>query len=340
MRKLVNKIIFFLNSLFAFALLLSYLLPYISPQSFSLLSVLSLAVPLLIIANFLFLLYWVVQLNKRFLLSFLILVLGINHISSLYKISGNSEEDNLDSISLLSYNVHSFNRFDWINSDSIPQNISNLIREERPDIFCAQEFYNNPYINFSQYPYEYQDFNNDNGELALVIFSKYPIINKGSLRFKKTANNIIFADIKVNKDTVRVYNVHLQSHKINPDREVLAKEDSQKLLQRMQVSFKKQQEQAEMLSAHMDASPYRNIVMGDFNNSAFSYVYNLIKSKNLRDSFKAAGEGFGKTFEFDLFPLRIDFILVDKDFEVLNFKTFDEQFSDHYPISSRIRLAQ
>ena len=137
-----------------------------------------------------------------------------------------------------------------------------------------------------------------------------------------------------------MYNVHLQSHKINPDREVLAKEDSQKLLQRMQVSFKKQQEQAEMLSAHMDASPYRNIVMGDFNNSAFSYVYNLIKSKNLRDSFKVAGEGFGKTFEFDLFPLRIDFILVDKDFEVLNFKTFDEQFSDHYPISSRIRLAK
>lgn len=340
MRKFVNKLIFFVNSLVAFALLLSYLLPYVSPQSFSLLSVLSLAVPLLIIANILFLLFWIVQLNKRFLLSFFILLLGVNHISALYKISSSSNEDSLGSISLLSYNVHSFNRFDWIASDSIPQQISTLIKKELPDIFCAQEYYNNAYINFDQYPYEYQDFNNDNGELALVIFSKYPIINKGSLQFKKTANNIIFADIKVKKDTIRVYNVHLQSHKINPDKEVLAKEDSQKLLKRMQLSFQKQQEQAELLSDHMDTSPYRNIVMGDFNNSAFSYVFNLIKSKNLQDSFKEAGEGFGKTFEFDLFPLRIDFILIDKDYEVLQFKTFEDQLSDHYPIITRIRLAK
>ncbi|RZS93270.1 endonuclease/exonuclease/phosphatase family protein [Aquimarina brevivitae] len=338
MRKLLNKLVFVANSVVAFALLLSYLLPYVSPVSFSLLSVLSLAVPLLLLVNIFFLVYWAVQLNKRLLLSLLVLMLGLSHVLSLYKISNTTKVAAAEGVSLMSYNVHSFNRFNWIASDSIPHQISTLIKQEQPDIFCVQEYFDTPHIDFAQYPYTYKDFNNDNGELALVIFSKFPIVNKGSLQFKKTPNNIIFADIKVNNDTLRVYNVHLQSHKINPDKEALAKEDSKKLLQRIQSSFKKQQNQAELLSTHLKSSPYKNVVIGDFNNSAFSYVYNLVRSERLKDAFKEAGSGFGKTFEFDFFPLRIDFILVAEELEVVEFKTFDAKLSDHYPILSRIKF--
>ncbi|MBQ4822692.1 endonuclease/exonuclease/phosphatase family protein [Aquimarina sp. MMG016] len=338
MRKLINKIVFVMNSVAAFALLLSYLLPYVSPKSFPLLSVLSLTVPILIIINLFFLLYWVVLLNKKAILSLVVLVLGISHVSSLYKLSGKSSDAAEGSISLMTFNVHSFNRFDWIDSDNIPQDISKLVKAQNPDIFCAQEFYNNPDIDFSQYPYEYQDFNNDNGELALVVFSKFPIINRGSLGFKKTANNAIFTDIVIKNDTVRVYNVHLQSHKINPDTDMLAKEDSQKLLQRIQFSFERQQEQVDKILEHLKTSPYKNIVMGDFNNTAYSYIYNKITSENLQDTFKEAGKGFGKTYEFDLFPVRIDFILVSEEFEVLGFNNFDMELSDHYPILSRIKF--
>ena len=84
MRKLINKIIFGLNSIAAFTLLLAYLLPYISPKMFPLLSVLSLAVPVLIIVNVLFLLYWSILLNKKLLVSLVVLVLGISHVTSLY----------------------------------------------------------------------------------------------------------------------------------------------------------------------------------------------------------------------------------------------------------------
>ncbi len=327
-----------MNSVVAFMLLMSYLLPYVSPKTFSLLSVLSLAVPILIVINVAFLLYWLVQLNKKAILSLLALVLGISHVSSLYKLSGKSTDETENTISLMTYNVHTFNRFDWIDSETIPQDISRLVKTENPDIFCAQEFYNNPDIDFSQYPYEYQDFNNDNGELALVIFSKFPIIKKGSLKFKKTANNIIFSDLVVFNDTLRVYNMHLQSHKISPNTDKLAKEDSEKLLGRIQSSFIRQQEQIDLLLDHMKTSPYRNIVMGDFNNTAYSYVYNKLKSTGLADTFKEAGKGFGKTFEFDLFPVRIDFILVSEDFDVVGFKSFDQELSDHYPIFSRVKL--
>ncbi len=337
MGKLINKIIFLINSIVAFALLLSYLLPYVSPKTFPLLSVLSLTVPVFIVINLIFLVYWIILLNKRLILSLVVLILGFSHVSSLYKLGGKSSESE-DALTLLSYNVRSFNRYGWIASKSIPKDISEFVKEEGVDIFCAQEYHTKPGLDFSQYPYKFEDFNNDNGELALVIFSKYPIINKGSFGFKKTANNIIFSDIVVKKDTIRVYNAHLQSHKIGAITNGLADEDSQKLLKRIQVSFEKQQGQAEMLIKHMHTSPYKNVVMGDFNNTAYSYVYNKIKSEGLQDAFKEAGSGFGKTFEFDLFPLRIDFILVPEDFEVLAFKNFDLELSDHYPIFSRVRL--
>ncbi len=338
MKALFNKLIFIINSIAAFALLLSYLLPYVSPKMFPLLSVLSLAVPILIVINILFLLYWSVLLNKKLILSLVVLLLGISHVSSLYKIKGKTSEKSEDNISLLSYNVRSFNRFEWIDSETIPQDISTLVKEQNVDIFCAQEYYNNPDINFKQFRYKYENFNDRHGELALVIFSKYPIINKGSLQFKKTANNIIFADLKIKNDTVRVYNVHLQSHKISSKTDELAKQDSQKLLNRIQTSFEKQQEQTEMLIGHMQSSPYKNIVMGDFNNTAYSYVYNKIKSHGLIDTFKEAGSGFGKTFMFDLFPVRIDFILVPEVFETLEFKKFNKKLSDHYPIFSRVKI--
>ena len=46
-----EKLVFFMNSVAALILLLSYLLPYLPPKDFAFLSVLSLAVPLLIILN-------------------------------------------------------------------------------------------------------------------------------------------------------------------------------------------------------------------------------------------------------------------------------------------------
>ena len=45
----------------------------------------------------------------------------------------------------------------------------------------------------------------------------------------------------------------------------------------------------------------------------------------------------GKTFNY-LYPMRIDFILPDNNFDVNNFKTFDVEYSDHFPILARIKL--
>jgi endonuclease/exonuclease/phosphatase family metal-dependent hydrolase len=79
------------------------------------------------------------------------------------------------------------------------------------------------------------------------------------------------------------------------------------------------------------------IICGDFNNTAYSYVYKEVKG-DMQDAFVEAGNGFGRTFDFRFFPVRIDFILVDPVFEINAYKTFDVKYSDHYPIMTKVKL--
>ena len=51
------------------------------------------------------------------------------------------------------------------------------------------------------------------------------------------------------------------------------------------------------------------------------------------DSFQEAGSGFGKTYDFKYFPFRIDYIFIDKSFQITGHKAFsDIRYSDHFPV--------
>ncbi len=54
----LNKIIVLVNSILAILLLLSYLLPYISPEKVPIFTIISLAVPVLLALNIFFIIYW------------------------------------------------------------------------------------------------------------------------------------------------------------------------------------------------------------------------------------------------------------------------------------------
>jgi len=333
-----EKIIFFINSLVAAVLLLSYLLPYVAPKNFAFLSVLSLGVPLLIILNALFMLYWLLKAKKHLLLSGLVLLLGYNYVGSLYKFSSSKNIENDNDISIMNFNVRLFNLYNWIDNDSVEQDIVKLIKNENPDVVSFQEYHPHELVDLSSYKYKYEKLSGNRVKYGQAIFSKYPIANSGSVEFPNTANNAIYVDIVKDRDTIRMYNVHLQSLHIDANVESLKNEDSEKLIQKVSETFKMQQEQAELFIEHKRQSPYKMVICGDFNNSPYSYVYNKIKGDNLKDSFEEAGNGFGRTFDFKYFPVRIDFILVDESFEVNSFKVYEEELSDHYPIRAKISL--
>ena len=339
---LFDKFIFILNSLAATALLFSYLLPHIPPKSFPLLSVLSLGVPVLIILNTLFLAYWVLRLKRQLLLSLIVLLIGYNYITGFVKFSdAETDEGNSSDFSLMSYNVRMFNAYEWSKRKDIPEKITGFIRENDPEILCIQEHYIGAAQLSKIYPYQYVKLKAKNAEFGSAIFSKYPIINQGSLDFPHQGNNnAIFTDLVVNKkDTLRVINVHFQSLNIKPGIDDLQKEDSKKLLGRIGHGFSLQQEQAEMLLEHLNKSPYRTIIAGDFNNTSFSYIYDLVKQDGrFNDAFLEAGSGFGKSFKLNYFPLRIDFLLIENKLKINEFKKFEIDYSDHYPVLTKISL--
>jgi len=339
MKKLkgINKIIFFFNSLIAAMLLLSYLLPYVEPKHFAYLSVLSLGVPMLIILNVLFVLFWFLKSKKQLFVSLFVLILGYSFVFSLYKFSSSNTVEDENDLTIMNYNVRLFNLYNWISHVDIETLIVSFIKKEQPDIICFQEYVPHDGVDLSFYKYKYEELSGQRVKNGQAIFSKYPIINSGSIDFPNTENNAIYVDIVKGKDTIRVYNVHLQSSGINPNVQELNTENSERLFKRVATTFKKQQLQAELFINHKESSPYKMIVAGDFNNTSYSYVYNKIK-ENLIDTFEEAGEGFGRTFDFKYFPVRIDFILVDESFKVNGFKSYKEKLSDHFPIMTSVSI--
>ena len=327
-----NKLLFFINSVLAVLLLLSFLLPYISPKSFSVFAVISLFVPVLFIGNLLFLCYWILKLNKKLLLSASILFLGWLISTPFYKFFDDKEIQKKD-LTVMSYNVRMFNFYKWNSDTELVQKTVDFIHKNSPDILALQEFYDSPKVSLS-YPHKYIKTKSKNNKFGLAIFSKFPIINSGSLDFKNSGNNSIYVDFLKEKDTIRVYNIHLESLKINPNKEHFGEESNEKLLGRLQSAFQKQASQTEQFIAHEKSWNGKKIILGDFNNTAYSWVYRKIKSDK-KDAFLEAGNSFGKTFNYP-FPMRIDFILTSQDFEINQFKTFEEKFSDHFPILARI----
>ena len=329
-----KKILYGINIIVALLLVVSFILPYVPPKTSPTLSVLSLGVSPLLLINILFFIYWGIRLKKKALLSGFILCIAYFHFNPFFEFSSEGDVSKYDKkISLLSYNVRLFNAYEKNPTEDVPKIISEIIKEEQPDIICIQEYYREHEVDFSAYPYQYTYFKRRLTKLGHAIFSKYPLIEKGAFDFLESNNNGIYADVIVNEDTLRVYNLHLQSLRITPTVSSLQEGNKDKLRKRIGNSFAKQQEQVVQVLAHKNKSKYPVLLSGDINNTPFSYIYKELQ-KDMKDAFIERGNGLGTTYSFDSYPMRIDYIFTSNSFEVLKFNTIKKSFSDHYPIST------
>lgn len=335
----LSKIMYFFNIVLVGVTIIAYVLPFLAPKLFPFLSVFSLILPLLLIVNFLFFVYWLLQLKRRMFISGIVLLLGITFINKFYKFSETNLPETENDFTIMSYNVRLFNLFEWLPNKKVPQEITKFISNENPDILCIQEYSPVDSIDFSQYKNKFIDIDGKKNKYGQAIYSKYKIINKGEISFPNSSNKVIFADILRKKDTIRVYSMHLQSIKISTDiNEKIDEAKSKYIFNRISAAFAEQQQQAELIKANVDQCNLPKIICGDMNNSAFSYVYRLIKG-DLKDAFEEAGSGFGKSYNFKYYPARIDYFLVEKTFEVKEYVTYDKFFnSDHYPLATRLEL--
>ena len=318
----------------ALLLLMSFVIPYLPPSRFPTIALLSLLVPLLIILNILFAIYWAFQLKPKFFLSAIVVIIAYFYFGAFFKISSEGDKSNYkNSLTVMSYNVRLFNAYEKKSSINGVETMKAYFETENPDIICIQEYYRPNEVDFSLYKYRYEHFKTPKTQLGNAIFSKYPLINKGAFDFKRTGNNTLYADVVKGKDTLRVYSVHLQSIGILPEVEFLRDTDNTRLRNKFASAFEKQQLQINAIQDHKNKSKFPVIICGDFNNTPFSYSYRTMKA-DLNDAFRVKGNGLGTTFLFDRFPLRIDYILASKELEVISFKTLKNTFSDHYAIKA------
>ncbi len=309
--------------------LLVYASVLISPLTFRYSGVVSLGIPFVILLNFVFLILSLLFKSKIGWVPFLLLVCGWPFINVAVSLDGNADLDQ-EGIEVLSYNVR------WFvdaRGDNYKEAMS-WIEDVDADIICFQEFY--PLRGIAEkIRSKGYELSMDKDQFNTAIFSKYPIINDGLILESTSVNNIRFADLLVENDTIRVYNVHLQSMGIDPNK-IQDTEGIQNEYDNVKSKFlfssTSRTKQINVLMDHIGLSNYPVIIAGDFNDIPFSYNYFQFR-RRFGNSFEEQGNGLGTTFNGKIPFLRIDNQFFSKEFRIKAFKTIDNiYYSDHFPL--------
>ncbi len=290
-----------------------------------------------------------------------------------------NSEKKATAVRIMQWNTMSFgeNLPNRVEGSEIREEMIDYIKENDPDILCFQEFYDSDlqqynnniklFTNNLGYPnyINTKDFarylKNDSiyanrpiGFTGISILTKLPMVDSGRIAFSKTdesnKESICFIDVIKNKDTIRIFSTHLKSvglskkeynevYKIKEGNEE-GVQASINVFDKIKNAYSYRKAQADLLKLKIDESPYPVIVTGDFNDISNSYTYATVKGKHLQDVFLRKGFGIGRTFNAISPTLRIDFILADDKFNVLQVKKENIKLSDHYPIIADVELSK
>ena len=345
------------------ALVISYLTPYISPKTFGSLTIMGHFAPILYILVLICLLLWLIARRWKIAGAVALLLLpGIFHVSQFYNITfmreAESSAESKNSLTVVTYNVRGFyndngKRVVKDFADYIAQSNSfNKDKVRAADVICLQEFsIDADGVNVidslvkSSYKDMYINDVHESENVVLRTYSCYPIVESGSIAGMGRGTSQ-WVDIVREQDTIRIFNNHFYTMSISDD-------DSDdiahgKILsdgERMKSIIERVADNSTVRTNHVDtllkvvaATPYRHIVVGDFNDTPMSYVYNRMTEK-LTDLFTEKGSGFGYTYRPMWGWLRIDYVMYSDGLEPLQYKSDTEVvLSDHIPVSAQFDI--
>jgi len=372
LKRILRRTIGFANLVIAILLVLSSFSPGISPEKFWGPSFLGLAYPYILFLNVIFMLFWTWRKKREFIISFLAILIGWHtlvkyigmHPGSMFKKAYfenlNRETRNSErQLKIMSFNVRAFDLYKWTNNPAARQDMIKMFRKEDPDILCLQEFYSTESGKFEsgelfealeRTPFRHIEYtvHNRNNKYGVALFSHYPIVDKGKVELNNSMSFCSFTDIQVFDDTIRVYNMYLQSIRLNSQHYRLIdslkfRYDNQQMEDIMDISFRlrnafvKRAAQADLIAGHIEKCTHPLIVCGDFNDTPVSYSYRRIGG-DLRDAFAETGWGIGRTYNGKFPSFRIDYILAGKELEAVYFMRKKVRLSDHFPITGYLKL--
>jgi endonuclease/exonuclease/phosphatase family metal-dependent hydrolase len=369
LRRFTKKIIIVSNCIIAVFFLAGAFVKYFNPAGWWFLGLFTFILAYLLLALTLLLIFWLVKRSFWCLISLVTIVVGWHAVINVFPVNFSasfSMEKKPTALRVMSWNVEQFNILHAKDHPEVKQEMLELINRYDPDIACFQEvvagdkkkginYFPNieKALHFNDFLFSYNvkdDFDSYH-HFGRAIFSKYPILNKQTVVNYPNDYNATFQYIDILKDgdTIRVFNVHLQSLKFTQanlnylDKAGLHSDsnitESKSIVSKIKKGFIKRSIQANFIKDEIDHSPYPVIVCGDFNDVPNSYAYETIGS-GLKNAFVEKGFGIARTFSSISPTLRIDNIFADKTFTVLQFTRVKKLLSDHFPIIADLAVPQ
>ena len=275
-------------------------------------------------------------------------------------------------VSLLSANVRIFNVYAQLRDPDYASSKGFIrwLATSPADVLCLQEFYNEPRRSqesggifqskdqlgkgSGRYAFVSASLTNSIGaEFGLAIFSRFPIVRRGTIFFGKLSlNHAMWADLarpagpgRARPDTIRVFNLHLQSMSMAESDIATATESraglrqkAPNLLRRFRNGAVTRGVQVDTIVARVARSPYPVLLAGDTNDLPYSYTYDQL-ADHLQNAWATAGFGLGATYNGRLPGLRIDQQFAGPQWQVLGCKVHREiKWSDHFPVEGLYRL--
>lgn len=366
-RLFTKKIFVITNLVLVFFFLLSCLAPYLNPQTWWFFAFFGLAFPFLFILNLLFIAGWLIIMRPRYaLISGIALLFSIKSILvcfAFHNPEGFDYKKDPARLRVVTWNVARFIELKRNSNQGSQKRLQmfDLLRQQDADVLCLQEFHtstdSNYYDNIAPiqkelgYPYYYFSFDNDGDRhyYSSIIFSRYPFIDTGRIRFPRPTlpDVLMYADIRKGDDTVRIYTTHLQSNQLGKFdydriRKIKSGEDSmvansKTIIGKIRKGFVRRSIQAGVVKEIMSNSPHPKLLCIDMNDVPNSYAYTTIRGE-LQDAFLKKGFGIGRTFTGVSPTLRIDYIFADNNFRVKQFNRVVKYFSDHFMLVADVEL--
>ena len=322
----------------------------IHPESHPTLACAGMIFPLLLAANVVALLLWVLFKWRKAWIQLAALLLAFPAIRVYLPLHLQGEPPE-GSIKIISYNVACYGVKD--HCDNPVDSIRRYLEQQDADIVCLQEDAPRRAANsicFEElYPYNDTVHVNRPGSPyinAIGVHTRYPILRKERLGYDAEANGSAAFYLLIDGDTVIVVNNHLEStHLTDNDRKEYtdiiygdvdrrsASAGTRKLLGKVSAAMVKRSHQAELVHDYIVShSQYPLIVCGDFNDTPISYVRRTV-AKGLVDCYVESGCGLGFSYNRKGFFFRIDQLMCSHHFKPYN--TYVDSHvaaSDHYPV--------
>ena len=350
LRRVTRRILIAINVAAIVLLLVVGFADRLDPIAHPLLANLGLAMPLALLVNVGFLLFWLLVSPRYALIPVAGLLISYVPVRAYCPINIPQTPPD-DALKVMTFNVQ---RLDSVDRDLETGDVTAVravryITQSQADIVCLQELWPGDEKNAElqkAYPYIESVRRRPSGQV-LAVLSRYPILHKKLIRFSEADDGAGAFWLDVNGDTIVVVNCHLLSNGLamNERRQVDsllqgqnnitgANSHSRNLLHKLVDSSVQRAPQADSIAHFVGRvmRKYSVIVCGDFNSCPNAYPRTRL-ARRLTDCFESAGNGISWSYNQNHIYVRIDHMLCTNDFEPYHFVVDDKiAASDHYPL--------